>query len=128
MGGFVAQVPFPKKVAWRFNTQAIENLQTLKYVELESPTIGLCYTYSRKAHKTVRWSEIHVDPKMKDNCLLKTLMYHELGHCILYKDHRDNPTSVIMSPTIGNCQYYEDNWDWMLDDLFSNVNDIDQSP
>lgn len=46
------------------------------------------------------------------------LLYHELGHCVLYEAHTAN-LNAIMNPSINNSlNYYNSDLDGMVKDLF----------
>lgn len=53
----------------------------------------------------------------------KTLVYHELAHCILDLDHVDNGY-MIMAPSIPEPQYLSNNWDCLVEQMFKNTNGI----
>jgi hypothetical protein len=53
------------------------------------------------------------------------LLYHELGHCVLYEAHTTNP-DAIMNPLITNpLAFYAPNMDGMIKDLFKAEGDGD---
>jgi len=90
----------------------------------ESNVLGQCYTYSDDSREIVidqeYWEELDLLEK-------EFLMMHELGHCILDRDHLDdsdennNCISIMQSGT-GDCRhrYNANNRERLLDELFNN--------
>jgi hypothetical protein len=81
--------------------------------------IGVCYTYSSGERKINidpdYWKETETNPK-KDE-MRESLIYHELGHCVLGQDHRETltrhpdysflfPNSVMYPVIIGEEDFY----------------------
>lgn len=86
---------------------ANQSLQILQYADLDGTTIGRCYREARA---------VYIDPEVTDETILKTIIYHELGHCYLNQSH----TSGIMSAgiTVDAPEYYVNKWDELLAQLF----------
>ena len=86
---------------------------TAKFGDLEDTTVGRCYSYSNG------YREIIIDKPYWDNASLnqkESLMLHELGHCVLYKEHNSAEIEIedisikesIMYPfVIGSYWYYD---------------------
>ena len=47
----------------------------------------------------------------------RALIFHELGHCVLGRDHLDNLDSY-MYPEIQDCNFYELNEPYLIQELF----------
>lgn len=65
--------------------------------------------------------------KNTDDYTFKALVFHELGHCLLYRPHDDKKYFTIMSslpidtyllPYAAMSERYKKEWDEQLDDLF----------
>lgn len=81
--------------------------------------VGLCYSYNTGDRRIVvnrdYWTRVSDEFRT-------TLIFHELGHCDLGQDHRDDKResgafSSIMNPT--NFPVYVDEYDYYFDELFS---------
>lgn len=70
---------------------------TITFAELDFPVVGVCYTYINSPPK------IKVDPSWKTMNIMKrmTLMYHELGHCLLGRGHT-NSFSIMQSQILSS--------------------------
>ena len=83
----------------------------------ETPTfiLGKCYvkqdTTPRIVIDTTRWD------KMSD-VRRETLMYHELGHCALFRQHVEGVNTSIMNPLLISSKTYEENREELLEELF----------
>jgi hypothetical protein len=85
--------------------------------------VGVCdvmkveLTSQLNKRSTKTWKEIHIHSSARGSYIhvQKKLMYHELGHCLLGKDHVDDPTS-IMYPFLN--PYDVDTWESKVDELF----------
>lgn len=89
-------------------------------IEGDRAIVGICRTYI-DTNGTLVYSRITIRPDFKDKIetyLFKALVFHELGHCILEKDHEPDDPKVIMSPHMGSGAYYELNWTELLDEFF----------
>ncbi len=70
------------------------------------------------------WSEVWIGSDMRPDTAeqklqLRELMFHELGHCLLGKDHVEDAPHHIMSPALSNdFPWLEQNWDRLLAELF----------
>lgn len=77
-----------------------------------------------KGGKKKFWQEIWVSNNITSGTstspwVLKELMYHELGHCLLGRDHAALSPHRIMSPNVsGDADFLAKNWDQLLADLF----------
>lgn len=72
-----------------------------------------------------KWSEIWISAKMirgarvPDRRILKELMFHELGHCLLDLEHKETGPHGIMSPVMhADPAWIEANWSDLLKELF----------
>ena len=67
----------------------------IDYNKLEYPIVGVCITYTND------YKEIQIDPDgwiQFDENYREELIFHELGHCILGRDHDSNLISSIRVP------------------------------
>lgn len=77
-----------------------------------------------KIGKRQFWQEIWVSNTITGSAptspwVLKELMYHELGHCLLDLEHAAPVPHRIMSPSVsGDANFLANNWEQLLDDLF----------
>lgn len=86
----------------------------VEFDSIEGSVIGRCYLTVGMTPKIV------IDREYWDReteTLRELLMFHELGHCVLLKDHVSTNYEV-MSPYILSEDYYVDNRDSLLDTLF----------
>lgn len=49
----------------------------------------------------------------------RALIFHEMGHCILDRDHVDYETLSYMVPSVMSCTYYTQNQEELDRELFS---------
>ena len=52
---------------------------------------------------------------------IKALVFHELGHCALGLDHSEDSSVIMYRSIIQSKQYYENNWDYLIDQLFNSI-------
>lgn len=91
----------------------VEKLKNPEYEDFYTGTVGLC----RKWNNGKR--EIFIDPSYWYSVSYGyriTLMYHELGHCVLDQDHREN--SIMHG---YNFNAYSESWDWYVDELLGRI-------
>lgn len=77
--------------------------------------IGLCY--DRPFNKYI---EINKEIMNKSDWYIKTLLYHEIGHCAYDLDH-DEQENTLMSPLIPPLYIIIRDWQLMLGDFFSAI-------
>ena len=94
-------------------------LRILKYEILEEDFVGLCTTYF-DFDGSVAHTEIRIHPKITCEPLLRAIMYHELGHCLMQLDHTERG---IMKATTYSCEYYAEHWDELVDNFFGRVDE-----
>lgn len=103
---------------------------------LGSSVVGICWSYS----KTGNWYKgkfIKIDEgywKESSNATREILLFHELGHCELNRDHEDEFVTLIidnrevfMSKTIMNSyiideKKYRENREYYIKELFNKIN------
>jgi hypothetical protein len=94
----------------------------LRIVKFEIPKrnfAGTCVSHPFEGE--VYYTEIILDPRYKtDPVTLKGLMYHELGHCLLQKQHTSEQPKTIMSPSLATVCFYEQLWTNLVSNLFTN--------
>jgi hypothetical protein len=78
-----------------------------------------------KSGERKTWQEIWISNSITGKAptpalVLKELMYHELGHCLLGLDHAAQAPHQIMSPNVsGDAEYLQKNWGRLLRELFT---------
>lgn len=86
---------------------------------IDDSFLGVCYYYGKKQ----QWREIKINTKHwdgLDEAQRKALIYHELGHCALNREHKDDyhrsyPTSIMNTYHIRvNYEKYIDEYDYEL--------------
>lgn len=85
----------------------------------EEKRLGTCY-------RTLAGNTVIVrESLLSDACELQVLVFHELGHCLLYKDHIDDGGLHIMNSKMEPvCAVYWYYWDTLLDELFAKTKAI----
>lgn len=95
----------------------------------DSVTLALCRKYETDDGEVLGSPEIEVDEnefRELEDSEKEALMFHELGHCILNRDHRDdripqeqNRQSSIMSTYLINAFYYVKYYNSYMYELFN---------
>jgi len=119
LGSYVTD--FIRDAAMHGRIVAPQVLRILKYEVLEEPSVGLCTTYFNAFDDGVAYTEIRIHPKLlRCEPLLRAVMYHELGHCLMQLDHTERG---IMKATTYSCEYYAEHWDELVDNFFGRVDE-----
>lgn len=91
---------------------------TIKFVSQEGKDVGVCY-------RRDLWNTIEIDPKAWfrfDALDREQLVYHELGHCALNREHCNYSNTwgpVSMMGSVMMFSYtYSDNHDYYITELF----------
>ena len=80
---------------------------------------GIYRTGERKSWQEIWISNTITRSASAPSLVLKELMYHELGHCLLGLDHAAAAPHKIMSPAVsGDINFLEKNWVRLLDEFF----------
>lgn len=92
---------------------------TIKEKLENSNWAGVCY-FGRNGKRWIEISQKYWN--LYDEYGREELIFHELGHCVLGRDHDDSlmdlngyhqiPTSIMLSYTFGNLNYYRDNLEY----------------
>ena len=110
--------------AARYGVTVDINDYTLKFVEALRPMpgkniIGECFNYKNEVHIKKRWFDRASEADRE------ALLYHELGHCVLRRGHKEgaagpggSPTSVMQALLISGV-VWEKNREWYLQELFT---------
>lgn len=72
--------------------------------------IGICY-------RTQIRNWVVISPVTRDTGYQRTLLYHELGHCLLNQKHVEGTNTDIMNPRLPMFPSNED-WEHAVDTLF----------
>ena len=79
----------------------------IKYEKLKRPRVGQC-------NWLVKTPIVSIDPdywNASSECRKKLIMYHELGHCMLFLDHNDSYSNFYNMPqSIMNPSLFEGAW------------------
>lgn len=99
---------FKKEISQKITTEYV----SISFGELEYPIIGRCmrgiYPYSYIKVDKIAWDKMNNDGK-------EELIYHELGHCVLFLLHDDDtvkadefeiPGSIMNSYWFGEAWFY----------------------
>lgn len=98
--------------------------------ELSDNRAGTCRLWYDGRREIIISEQFYNDTK-DDTLLLQATVFHELGHCVLDRDHDWEKTSngertiykSLMYPYVFNSStVYEDNYDYYHDELFSPEN------
>lgn len=81
----------------------------VEFADLEPPMAGICFRLTGILLSERLWAEYKPLQRME-------LMYHELGHCVLFLEHSE---SGLMSPEIHSEAELIKNWNDWRDQLFS---------
>lgn len=108
-GDFDPYIQMFVQEAWHQGVSAdVSNIE-VSFALLEPPTIGACYMGSGK---------IEIDPRWRDFKYMEriALMFHELGHCVLGRDHTEEFS--IMQPGLLQSDVMLDNEEALMAELF----------
>ena len=134
--------------ARRYGVEEIDSgeieLRVLKYAPKSSmpdskrndsgvTTLGFCRIYSAQKNKDVKhWGEVYI-LEDKDNPIMitdkttdtekyfnmKSLVYHELAHCLLNANHRSKYDSIMTPLLQPDDQSIDETWDERVEELFN---------
>jgi len=79
-----------------------DKLKSISYVTTSQDNLwGTCYTWSTKKGE-IMMAKIELDPNLsnKSKVLERTVVLHELGHCIMNDDHVKDAND-LMNPTVS---------------------------
>lgn len=103
---------------------ALPHMDKLRVVKFGTPTkegvqnvVGLCTTYTYDGeliHSKIVIDEMFRELMYTQPKRYEALMFHELGHCVLERDHEEE-LYVIMYPSLAWEGYYTKHWSWLLD-------------
>jgi hypothetical protein len=69
----------------------------------EGDRLGTCYLWydGTKTYGNIVYANIRLDPQLRnaESRMVRIVMFHELGHCIMASDHVDDPLD-LMNPTV----------------------------
>lgn len=98
-----------------------ENLAALRSIQLapdevfqKPSTIGFCMITGHGS----RLISIRRSTAIPDSVSLRTLVFHELGHCLLDSGHSPENSPHIMNPFILPDSFSKDNWHRLVKELF----------
>ena len=106
-------------VVYKADVSSVSKLEFIRYgnpATKENPNqVGVCWTWSYNSGAVYK-SNITV-MEMDTATSIRALLYHELGHCVLGLDHTTQESKTMMSPTMHDDMYYEENWDILVKDM-----------
>ena len=96
---------------------------------LDETTLGECMDYNRGTEGNPEININRQDWLVDDSVTNKIVMFHELGHCILWRGHITNWINIngysivqsIMYPDIEYDSMYVDNWTYYMQELFHGI-------
>lgn len=98
---------------------SLHKLRTARFTSLPNKSLGRCYTSTVPNNNHVLiYSELFIDRHFKeqlDSYRFRTVVYHELGHCLLRKRH----SIGIMSRQIPKEYYLKLYWNRLVRHLFT---------
>ena len=100
----------------------IDNLIVRFTNKLDASTLGECWDYHDGTEGNPTIYINYNDWLTQTETRRKVVMFHELGHCVLWRGHNETytngiPTS-IMYPYIGSDSDYLNNWAYYMQELF----------
>lgn len=104
---------------WEKETKIKPILRKVEFAKLDKEIAGICYFFTRTVLLDKDyWETLNVFQK-------KTLLYHELGHCVLYKMHNNEilkdgcPKSLMLERMFSSDQMscYINRQDYYLQEL-----------
>lgn len=105
-----------------------DQLRVVKWVDhLPEERLGLCTRQGIQSEDIAKyggyWTEIRVHHQISNQppILLKALLYHELGHCVLDLNHTTQYPYRLMSPNAESDTWIAANWISLVDDLFQSA-------
>jgi predicted Zn-dependent protease len=90
---------------------------------VEQTVIEYQMPYTGISTNKMSWSEIWIRDNVVEEEELRSLMYHELGHCYMGLDHKPNDPNHLMYPT---SLYSEKDWIERVDQLFEGCKTIEE--
>lgn len=95
----------------------------------DSVTLALCKTYETSSGQTAETPEIEVDRQEFERLTTygkEAVMFHELGHCVLGRNHNDDivpseenrPVSIMSTYLVG-AYYYNKYYSSYINELFN---------
>ena len=84
----------------------VDHIASIEWAgDSEGDRLGTCYSWYRdgdsKTYGNIVYANIRLDLKLRDveSKIVRVVMFHELGHCIMASDHVDDPLD-LMNPTV----------------------------
>ncbi len=103
----------------------VNNLSIQFVNTLPSETLGQCFSYNDGGDGTpiiiIDWQDWQIEtPDYK-----KIVLFHELGHCVLWRQHiytfngpAGDVTSIMYPYILHTTTVYTDNWDYYMHEMF----------
>jgi len=83
--------------------------------ETTTTRLGVCYTRHNTTPRVIIGPETWVN---MDETRRKLLIYHELGHCVLFRKHIEGTNTSIMNPILLSSAVFKKNEDYFINELF----------
>lgn len=100
----------------------MSNLKRLEFIntnEQLSSRVGVCHSYT--VGGSTEYTQISISHKYRDKVdtlKFKWIVFHELGHCVLQREHDETLPVKLMHPLLPYEAYIEKNWSKILDNFF----------
>lgn len=95
----------------------IHTLTSITSTTLPINVNGRCHV-KRSKDNTIIKADIYISVTIPKG-ILKGVLFHELGHCILDLRHTDIDSQGLMNPYSFSPDYYINHWTTLVDDLFN---------
>jgi hypothetical protein len=104
----------------------LDRLGSITFGNIKDRYLGECTKYKRdKVTKYKKPYDIVLNENILDidtwntHRMIKTIVYHEMGHCALNLDHSENEDSLMYKEINHTETYYKYNWQDLKHDLFN---------
>ena len=116
----------PYRAEFEYYSKANTDLIPMYFADLKETTVGLCH-YFRVGSGPIRWGYIEIDRSFWNRASKYqkiNLIFHELGHCVLGRDHAPWGNSMMACPSslmydsILSTECIENNYYNYIEELF----------
>lgn len=106
----------------KYDARLMHHLDTMVFGDPVTKTnpdttkiLARCYYKGYRTHVIIK-------PKLRDDCRLKGVVFHELGHCLLgIRGHYSADADKIMQKSFNraDCKWLEERWEEVVEELFT---------